>query len=169
MVEAGVFVDGKLTEEGEKRFLNLHKRKFSEEIDKRINGKSNTTVVKIENMFGGNNDKKSDEEKPKSKAKLVERNREGDIDVWMSGKEIKQDFKKIGYYAEASDGMKIIVSIYLPEGKKIAKAVFEDTFAKEGSLTTFGDDEERTIKVSGSTTSDWVKLIAKYLVDRDYL
>ena len=169
MVESGVFVDGKLSEEGEKRFLNLHKRKFSEEIDKRINGRPNTTVVKIENVFGGNNDKKVNEEKPKNKAKLVERNREGDIDVWMASKEIKQDFKKIGYYTEANDGMKVIVSIYLPEGKKIAKATFEDAFAKQGTLTTFSDDEERGVKVSGSTTSDWVQSLAKYLVDRDYL
>ena len=157
MVESGVLADGKLSEEGEKRFLKLHKRKFSEELDKRLNGKSSNSASK------------TDDDKPKKKFALVERNREGDIDVWMASKEIKQDFKKIGYYTETNDGMKVIVSIYLPEGKKIAKIVFEDAFAKEGNVTTFSDDEERMVKVSGSTTSDWVQLVAKYLVDRDYL
>ncbi len=157
MVESGVLADGKLSEEGEKRFLKLHKRKFSEEIDKNLNRKA------------GNSTTKDDEGKSKTKAKFIERNRESEIEVWMSSKDIKQDFKKIGYYTEAREGMKIIVSIYLTDDKKIAKVVFEDAFAKQGNLTTFSDDEERMLKVSGSTTSDWVKLVAKYLVDRDYL
>ena len=169
MVEAGVFVDGKLAEEGEKRFLNLHKRKFSEEIDARINGKSNSTIVKIENVFGGNNDKKAVEDKPKKKFQLVERNREGALEVWLASKAIEQDFKKIGYYTETQDGMKVIVSIHLPEGKKVAKVIFEDAFAKQGTMTTFSDDEERVVKVAGSMTNDWVKSLAQYLIDRDYL
>jgi hypothetical protein len=169
IVEAGLFVDGKLNEEGEQRFLKLNRRKFSEEIDKRMNGKSNSPVV---NIFGSN---KSDDnaaeasDKPKKvKAKLVERNKDASIDVWAS-KEIKQDFKKIGYYTETRDGLKIVVSIFLPEGKKVAKITFADSFAKQGKMTTFSDDEERDVKVEGSFVGDWVKSISAYLIDREYL
>jgi hypothetical protein len=168
MVEAGLFVDGKLNEEGEERFLKLNRRKFSEEIDKRMNGKSSGPVV---NVFGGKKSDNADEtsEKPKKvKAKLVERNKDATIDVWAS-KEIKQDFKKIGYYTETRDGLKIVVSIFLPEGKKVAKITFADSFAKQGNMTTFSDDEERDVKVEGSFVGDWVKSISAYLIDRDYL
>ena len=65
--------------------------------------------------------------------------------------------------------MKVIVSIHLPEGKKVAKVIFEDAFAKQGTMTTFSDDEERVVKVAGSMTNDWVKSLAQYLIDRDYL
>ena len=104
----------------------------------------------------------------KPKAKLVERNKDAAIDVWAS-KEIKQDFKKIGYYTETRDGLKIVVSIFLPEGKKVAKITFADSFAKQGNMTTFSDDEEREVKVEGSFVGDWVKSISAYLIDREYL
>ncbi len=174
LVEASVFVDGTLSEEGEQRFLKLHRRKLSEEIEKRMNAGTNSSnpIVKIENIFGG---RKSDDnaaetsEKPKKvKAKLVERNKDAAIDVWAS-KEIKQDFKKIGYYTETRDGLKIVVSIFLPEGKKVAKITFADSFAKQGNMTTFSDDEEREVKVEGSFVGDWVKSISAYLIDREYL
>jgi hypothetical protein len=169
LVEASVFVDGKFSEEGEQRFLKLHKRKISEEIDVRMNGKANNPVVKIENIFGGNSDNtKTTTKEIKPKAKLIERNKDAAIDVWAS-KEIKQDFKKIGYYTETRDGLKIVVSIFLPEGKKVAKITFADSFAKQGNMTTFSDDEEREVKVEGSFVGDWVKSISAYLIDRDYL
>jgi hypothetical protein len=173
LVEASVFIGGNFSEEGEQRFLKLHKRKFSEEIDKRMNAgtNSNNPIVKIENIFGGKKSDNADEasEKPKKvKAKLVERNKDASIDVWAS-KEIKQDFKKIGYYTETRDGLKIVVSIFLPEGKKVAKITFADSFAKQGNMTTFSDDEEREVKVEGSFVGDWVKSISAYLIDREYL
>jgi hypothetical protein len=169
MVEASLFVDGKLSEEGEQRFLKLNRRKFSEEIDVRMNGKSNSPIVKIENVFGGNSDdSKATSKESKPKSKLVERNKDASIDVWAS-KEIKQDFKKIGYYTETRDGLKIVVSIFLPEGKKVAKITFADSFAKQGKMTTFSDDEERDVKVEGSFVGDWVKSVSAYLIDRDYL
>jgi hypothetical protein len=169
IVEAGLFVDGKYSEEGEKRFLKLNRRKFSEEIDVRMNGKSNNPIVKIENIFGGNSDDtKATSKESKPKSKLVERNKDASIDVWAS-KEIKQDFKKIGYYTETRDGMKIAVSIFLPDGKKVAKITFADSFAKQGKMTTFSDDEEREVKVEGSFVGDWVKSVSAYLIDRDYL
>lgn len=169
VVEAGLFVDGKLNEEGEQRFLKLNRRKFSEEIDKRMNANSNNPVVKIENVFGGNNDDtKTTSRESKPKFKLVERNKDGNLEVWAS-KEIKQDFKKIGYYTETRDAMKIVVSIFLPDGKKVAKITFADAFAKQGNVTTFSDDEERAVKVDGSFVGDWVKSVSSYLIDRDYL
>jgi hypothetical protein len=169
IVEASLFIDGKYNEEGEQRFLKLNRRKFSEEIDVRINGKSNSPIVKIENVYGGNSDEtKVATKESKTKAKLVERNKDASIDVWAS-KEIKQDFKKIGYYTETRDGLKIVVSIFLPEGKKVAKITFADSFAKQGKMTTFSDDEERDVKVEGSFVGDWVKSVSAYLIDRDYL
>jgi hypothetical protein len=173
MVEASLFVDGKLSEEGEQRFLNLHKRKFSEEIDKKLDRNSGNPIVKVGSIFGNKKNKEADDSettaKPaKAKFKLVERNKDGNLDVWAS-KEIKQDFKKIGYYTETRDGLKIIVSIFLPDGKKVAKISFADSFAKQGKMTTFSDDEERDVKVEGSFVGDWVKSIATYLIDRDYL
>jgi hypothetical protein len=171
LVEASIFVDGKFNEEGEQRFLKLHRKKYSEEIDRRLNGNSNSNspIVKIENVFGGNSDdSKATSKESKPKSKLVERNKDASIDVWAS-KEIKQDFKKIGYYTETRDGLKIVVSIFLPDGKKVAKITFADSFAKQGKMTTFSDDEERDVKVEGSFIGDWVKSVSAYLIDRDYL
>ena len=66
--------------------------------------------------------------------------------------------------------MKVVVSIYLPDGKKVAKAIFEDAFAKKGDMTTFSDDKEHVVKVTNMTTvSDWAKAMSVYLIDRDYL
>jgi hypothetical protein len=172
LVEAGVFEDGKFREEGEQRFLKLHRRKFSEEIDKKLNRNSNNPIIKIENNFGSkkNEDDNSETISKQSniKPKLVERNKDGNLEIWAD-KQIKQDFKKIGYYTETRDAMKIVVSIFLPDGKKVAKITFADAFAKQGKMTTFSDDEERDVKVEGSFVGDWVKSVSTYLIDRDYL
>ena len=95
LVEAGVLVDGNYSEEGEKRFLNLHKRKYSDDIRAKLS--KSTVVVKVENNQSGrksDDDSENATDKPKNSFQLVKRNREGDIDVWAS-KEIKQDFKKM--------------------------------------------------------------------------
>ena len=99
---------------------------------------------------------------------LVERNRS--MQIFVSGADIKQDFKVIGTSQksqQAANGTIIYtINVFLPDGVKIAVATSEGVSSKSWKVVTMKDNKVNYVE---SKFSDEIRSIAKYLVDSYYL
>lgn len=103
---------------------------------------------------------------PQNQNVLIERNRNQMIQIF--GKEIKQDFKLIGYLSESrqSAGGKMVISftITLPNGTLVANARNEDAFSHTWQIITSKDNKAHTVTSSlGNDNKDVVTYLVKML------
>lgn len=103
------------------------------------------------------------------KFKMVTRNRKAMVIVIEDA--INQDTNKIGYFNESGTYINKIFSkqvvFYLPNGQKIAEAVYADADASSATIMTMKDGKSTTINLIPSKNSR--KQVIDYLIDNNYL
>lgn len=144
IVEYDLVKDNDINPDGEKKFLLKNPPKYS--------NKPQQVIVVASPQYN-----------------TVTRNRS--MPIFVSGSEIKQDGKVIGTSTKTNSmnygKNNTIISIFLPDGTKVAEAIAEGINPKSFSTTTLKDN--RTHSVNTATYGNEVKDIAKYLIDLQYL
>jgi hypothetical protein len=149
MVMNEMILNDEINPEGEKRFLQIYDKDLS-------------LSTSINSTQGNNNSIGANYE-------MIERDRSAKVQVY--GFTIQQDLKEIGVFEKNRDVVKSadVFSFQLPNGTKIAQALFQDD-SESCQVITFKDNKEQTIYIQKTTfDSEMAKQIAIFLIKGGYL
>lgn len=143
LVKYKLFQNGQYDAASEKKFVNFHPHQ-----------------VGLSTQLGGQGNQGA------GQYSMVQRNRNAMIQIL--GKEIKQDFKLIGYVNESRQSMGgemvISVTITLPDGTLVANAQNEEVFGHDWNIVTAKDNKNHRLTSSlGKDKNDIVESLIRLL------